>query len=63
MKVFLNQDKCIGCSVCCQVCPDVFGLDEAVGVAKILRPETNELCAREAEGSCPVSCIRVESKV
>jgi ferredoxin len=63
MKVSLNRDKCIGCSVCCQVCPDVFALDEAAGVAKILRSETNELCAKEAEASCPVSCIRVESKV
>jgi ferredoxin len=63
MKVSLNRDECIGCCVCCQVCPDVFGLDEAAGVAKVLRVETTELCAKEAEASCPVSCICVEAKV
>jgi ferredoxin len=60
MKVSLNPDECIGCSVCCQVCPDVFGLDETAGVAKVLRPDTTEPCAKEAEESCPVSCIRIE---
>ena len=60
MKVSLDRDACIGCSVCVQVCPDVFGMDEAAGVAKVLREETDEVCAKEAEGSCPVSCIRVD---
>ena len=60
MKVSLHRDECIGCGVCCQVCPDVFSLDETAGVAKILRPETDELCAKEAEDSCPVGCIRIE---
>jgi ferredoxin len=60
MKVSLDRDECIGCSVCCQVCPDVFSLDEATGIAKVLRPDTAEPCAKEAEESCPVSCIRVE---
>jgi ferredoxin len=60
MKVSLNPDECIGCNVCCQVCPDVFSLDETAGVAKVLRSDTTEPCAKEAEESCPVSCIRVE---
>ncbi|MDR2180903.1 MAG: ferredoxin [Synergistaceae bacterium] len=60
MKVSLDIDECIGCSVCCQICPDVFSLDETAGVAKVLRPNTTEPCAKEAEESCPVSCIRVE---
>jgi ferredoxin len=60
MKVSLDSNVCIGCNVCCQVCPDVFSLDEALGVAKVLRPNTGDPCAKEAEESCPVSCIRVE---
>ena len=60
MKVSLNRNDCIGCGVCCQVCPDVFSMDEAGGVAKVLREETDEACVNEAENSCPVSCIRVE---
>lgn len=60
MKVSLNEKECIGCGVCCQVCPDIFVLEEALGVAKILRPETDDSCAKKAQSSCPVSCIRVE---
>jgi ferredoxin len=60
MKISLDEDKCIGCGVCCQVCADVFSLNEASGVAKVLRPDTEETCVKEAEESCPVSCIRAE---
>ena len=60
MKVSLVREECIGCGVCCQVCPDVCSLDEEAGVAKVLRPETELPCVREAEESCPVGCIRVE---
>ena len=35
MKVSLVQEECIGCGVCCQVCPDVYGLDEAAGVSQL----------------------------
>lgn len=60
MKVSLDQQKCIGCGVCSQICPDVFFLDENEGLARVTRSETEEPCAREAENSCPVSCIRVD---
>jgi ferredoxin len=60
MKISLNRDECIGCGVCCQVCPDVFALDEAGGIAKVLRPETDEPSAKETEDSCPVHCIHIE---
>ena len=60
MKISLDEDKCIGCGVCGQGCPDVFSLSEAAGVAKVLRPDTVEPCVKEAEESCPVSCIHVE---
>ena len=60
VKISLNPDECIGCGVCNQVCPDVFSVDEKLGAAKILRPETDEPCAKEAKESCPVGCIQVE---
>ncbi|GHS99043.1 ferredoxin [Synergistales bacterium] len=59
MKVSLDSKRCIGCGVCCQICPDIFRLNEASGVAEVSRPETTEDTAKEAEGSCPVSCIIV----
>ena len=60
MKVSLDRDACIGCGVCNQICPDVFGMDEGAGIAKVLREETEEPCVKDAENSCPVGCIHVE---
>ena len=60
VKISLGTEECIGCGVCNQVCPDVFSMEEALCIAKILRPETDEPCAKEAAESCPVGCIRME---
>ncbi|MDR1875682.1 MAG: ferredoxin [Synergistaceae bacterium] len=60
MKVSVDQQRCIGCGVCSQVCPEVFRVDEAAGVAVVMSPDSDDPCAKEAESSCPVSCIRVE---
>ena len=58
MNVRVNQDECIGCGVCAQICPEVFDLDEDAGKARVLRPEGAE-CAQEAADSCPVGAIEV----
>ena len=60
VKIFLNPDECIGCGVCVKLCPDVFSMEEALGVAKVFRLETDDPCAKKAKESCPVGCIRVE---
>lgn len=59
MKVSVNQEECIGCGVCAQICPEVFTMDDDAGVSKVIRPEGGD-CAQEAADSCPVSCILVE---
>ncbi|MDR3230211.1 MAG: ferredoxin [Synergistaceae bacterium] len=60
MKIFLDQQKCIGCGVCSQVCPEVFRVNEETSVTEVLSPDSDNPCVQEAESSCPVSCIRVE---
>ena len=60
MKVFLDQSVCIGCGVCAQISPENFSVDENLGTAKVQQAETEDDSVREAEASCPVSCIRVE---
>lgn len=60
MKVSLDRSACIGCGVCTQISPECFTLDENAGTAKLLREETDDPSVKEAEDSCPVSCIRVE---
>ena len=60
LKILLNTDECIGCALCNKVCPEVFGMQEALGVAKLLRSEVDDPCAKKAKESCPVGCIRME---
>ena len=59
LKIYLNPDECIGCGLCNKICPDIFGMQESLGVAKVLRPESDDLNVVKAKDSCPVGCIRV----
>ena len=60
MNISLDQTACIGCGLCVQISPENFALDEGKGTAKVVKAETEDESAREAESSCPVGCIRVE---
>ena len=62
MEVSVNFDECIGCGVCMQVCPEVFGLDEEFGRAMLLNYEQsddndNTDLVKEAADSCPIGCL------
>lgn len=61
MKITIDQDNCIGCGNCEDVCPELFELRED-GISYVrkenLRDDLIE-CARDAEDSCPVSVIEV----
>jgi ferredoxin len=60
MEVSVNFDDCIGCGVCMQVCPEVFGLDEESGKAVLLDGGSHAGkgdLIKEAVDSCPIGCI------
>jgi ferredoxin len=60
MEVSVNFDDCIGCGVCMQVCPGVFGLDEESGKAVLLDGGSGSGkidLIKEAVDSCPIGCI------
>lgn len=57
-SVILNKDECLGCESCVQICPEVFGFDQAESKAFVILAEGGpEDKIQEAMDSCPVSCI------
>jgi len=60
-RVVIDEDECIGCGTCQELCPDVFELDEDSQKARVIMPEGGpEDLIGEAIESCPVSCIHWE---
>ena len=60
-KVHIDEDECIGCGSCEEICPEVFQLNSDSGKAKVIKPEGGpEDFMEEAIESCPVSCISWE---
>lgn len=60
-RVVIDEEECIGCGTCQEICPDVFELDDEAQKAKVIMPEGGpEDLIEEAMESCPVSCISWE---
>ncbi len=57
-KVVIDKGECIGCQSCVELCPEVFGFNEAEDKAEVILPEGGpEDCIQEAIEVCPVECI------
>ena len=60
-KVYIDEDECIGCGSCEEICPEVFRLNEDTAIAKVIQPEGGpEDLIEEAMETCPVECIHWE---
>ncbi|MFA5519515.1 MAG: ferredoxin [Spirochaetota bacterium] len=61
MKASVDQDLCIGCELCVEICPEVFKMADGVAVAYVSPvPAESENDAKQAADECPVSCISIE---
>lgn len=61
MTVYIEEDECIGCGTCEEVCPEVFRLNADTEKAEVIMPEGGpEELIEEAIDSCPASCIHGE---
>jgi len=62
MSVVIDQEACIGCGRCVEICPAVFFLDEKIGKSVVLDEDACEYtgCCEAAAENCPVHAITVE---
>ena len=60
-KVYIDEEECIGCGSCEEICPEVFRLNEDTDKAEVIKPEGGpEDLVEEAMATCPVECIHWE---
>jgi len=55
----VDEEKCIGCGLCSNLCPEVFEITDG-GKAKVKEGadlEKNKECIKESKESCPVDAI------
>jgi ferredoxin len=59
--VYIDEEECIGCGSCVEICPEVFQMKEGEEKAEVIKPEGGpEDLIQEAMDTCPTSCIHWE---
>jgi ferredoxin len=61
MNVIVDQDTCIGCGRCEEICPAVFHLNEEIMKSEVIDPDACEYvgCCEAAGENCPVEAIAI----
>lgn len=60
-KVIVDEDECVGCEACVELCPDIFEFVDDDEKAIVIKAEGgDEDCIQEAIDSCPADCITYE---
>ncbi len=62
MRIYVDEDKCIGCGACAEICPAVFHIDEETGKSRVFDPDACDFagCCEAAEENCPEGAIIIE---
>ncbi len=57
-QITIDEDECISCESCVELCPSVFGFDEDTEKAFVIEGANgDDDCVDEAIASCPSECI------
>ena len=59
MILIVDQETCIGCGRCEEICPAVFHLNDVTSKSEVIDEEACEFvgCCEAAEENCPVDAI------
>ena len=61
MKAVVDQNTCVGCGLCPQICPDVFRMDGDKAAAYVdMVPAEHASACTDAAAQCPVDAITVQ---
>ena len=62
MRPVVDQETCIGCGSCSEICPAVFQLNEELEKAEVVDEDGCEIagCCEAAAENCPVEAITLE---
>ena len=59
-KITVDQELCVGCGVCANLCPEVFEIQDD-GKVKVINKDNYENCdCEEVINNCPVGAIKTE---
>jgi len=58
-KVTVDENACVGCGLCVNVCAAVFELAED-GIVKVKAHECADCDLHDVASQCPVNCIIIE---
>ena len=62
LKAIVDQEKCIGCTLCVQICPEVFRMKgEKAEVFLSPLPDQYKESAMQASRECPVEAIIISA--
>lgn len=60
-KVVIEEEECLGCEACVELCPEIFEFnDDSEKAIVIMEEGGDEECIQEAMDSCPADCILYE---
>jgi ferredoxin len=59
MKIYIEEEKCIGCGVCQSLCSECFRLEG--DVAEVVKQDCKECDLEEVVNSCPTGAIKLDN--
>lgn len=60
MAIVIDENECMGCESCVELCPDVFQMNDDGDKAIVTNADSDADCVEEAIDSCPAEAISKE---